>query len=530
MPKTELTVRETGVLKLNLVKFYPGMHFVYALMFAFCIATVSDVFSQSLADVKNSGLDQQPVSNMSQNTILGKKGNYVFALCRAVGALTSSDAQLQRFNLSTSKVDFNKKLKGEIAGKDIYYHNVLLFNQKLLAVGSARMKKDKKKLVVTCAEWIDDNGEKAGAPIAIDEWPEKSAYDCKIIEVKPSDDGTKLLVVQYDYNTKPNYLVRVTVFDADLKKVADVDFGTATPDRSIDEYRIFTSLDKFGNINMLYQYDRVKAEKRYFQDAYAQKVLRYNLAEKQLRSAVIDPGSRKLTSFRYLVNPQGQMVIAGFTSNYQSDNAGGIFTQVFDFKSDRPIATKDILFPASVLSKFKSDQKGDRNQELDNFMLMDIAALPNGNFVLSAQYVITNYYGTNRTGYEYDDILIFCVSPGTGEIRWTQHIPLRNQRYNNRYGCMSALHCLNSDVNLFYNDNKSSFGGGPLKEAGGKDNVSALARIDEKGNLVKQLLFETGTTGAMINPNYFKAADKEVLIHMLDADGSKTGYTIVTLK
>lgn len=502
---------------------------IAALMFAFCFPP-PELLAQPLADVKNSALDKQPVSNISENTILGKRGNSVFALCRAEGALTSSDAQLQAFNLSTSKVGFNKKLKGKLDGKAVYYETVLLFNQKLLAVGSVRMKKDKKKLAVLTAEWLDEGGEHTGAPLVIDEWPEKSAYDCKIKHVKLSDDGTKLLIVQYDYNTKPNHLVRVTVFDTELKKLADVDFGTATPDRSIDEHRIFASLDRFGNINMLYQYDRVKAEKRYFQDAYAQKVLRYNLNDRQLKSAAIDPGARKLTSFRYLVNAKGDMVVTGFTSNYQSDNAGGIFTQVFDFKSGKPVATKDILFPSSLLARFKSSQKGDAKQELDNFMLMDAGMLANGNMVLSAQYVITNYYSANRTMYEYDDILLFCVNPGSGEIAWTHHIPLRNQRYNNRYGCMSALCCRNNDVNLFYNDNKSSLAGGALKEAGGKDNVSVLARIDEKGKLEKQLLFETTSTGFMINPKYFKATDKEVLIHMLDPEGSQTGYTTVTLK
>ncbi|HWA34015.1 MAG TPA: hypothetical protein VG737_07795 [Cyclobacteriaceae bacterium] len=243
----------------------------------------------------------------------------------------------------------------------------------------------------------------------------------------------------------------------------------------------------------------------------------------------------------------GKLVCAGFYSKTGGPGASGIFLNSIDIQTlVHSEATSD-FDPKLVLQgvnarDFAAIQKKadlDNAAELNRFFIDHIIPEPDGGFILLGEqrydYSVGSIYSTNRIPVQtrssyrqnrnlyqpsrfYRGDIIALKIDATGNILWENKIH-KSQDTNNYRSIFSSYLVLNikGRLNLLFNEDRRNIGGFAVhkeKDFGGFQPVVAVVALDEKGQAIRELIYDSVEWPLVTSPAMsMQLSDKEVLLY-----------------
>jgi hypothetical protein len=342
-------------------------------------------------------------------------------------------------------------------------------------------------------------------------------------------DHTKLLVsyrlAPEEKNDKKNYdKIGFYVYDEKMNKLWNNEFTMPYTEQIMDN--IDFSLDSKGNAYMLAKvYDsekRKEVDKETGAAGYHYEVLKFMNGSKKIVNTTINIGEYFIKAASLIENTEHDMVIA-CTYSKKAKNSGtdGVFLALMD-QSGKINKYKNgyYEFPLAELEKFesaRSKRKMERKKDYEapNLSVRNIVVEADGSlFIALEEYYVeaTTTYdsrGNSRTTYTYyyEDILGAKISK-TGNFEWLRKVP-KKQRGANGRGTMSYK--LVSDASGYYFlflDNKRNMeleeDEVPKNHVDGFGGQLVVAKIDNTGNISKEIVFDTREEDVKLFPAEFK--------------------------
>jgi hypothetical protein len=338
-------------------------------------------------------------------------------------------------------------------------------------------------------------------------------------------DRKKLLV---SYRLEPEFRndkknidqIGFQVFDDHLNKIWGREYKMPYTEAVMDNTDF--SVDSKGNAYMLvkvYESDSRK-EKENGRPAYHYEVFKFSKDSKEIAIANISVGDNFIREASLVENSLHEMIIAcTFSKKGKGNGTDGIFLaiesndgQVTNYKNGF------YEFPKAELEKFESarmHRKIEKNDdyELQALKVRDLLVDPDGSIFMSGEeYWVEDRSYYTSTGwhyqiiYHYEDIYGAKIS-ATGQFDWLRKIPKR-QRGSMGRGTMGFK--LINDASGFYFlylDNIHNLNLGedeaPKYHEDGHGGQVMVSKIDYKGNVSKELLFDTREEDIMIYPTEF---------------------------
>ena len=340
------------------------------------------------------------------------------------------------------------------------------------------------------------------------------------------DADRKKLLISYRLepefrNDKKNYdRIGFQIFDEHMKKIWGREYKMPYTEAIMDNESY--SIDASGNAYMLvkvYASDSRK-EKVDGLPAYHYEVFKFTKDNQNIDIATISVGENFIKEADLVENSLHEMIVAcTFSKKANSNGTDGIFLAIQT--SDGKMAKYKngfYEFPKAELEKFESartqrkiEKKDD--YEAQNLKVRDLLVNPDGSIFISCEeywWEDRSYYMNNtwhrQVIYYYGDIYGSKIG-ANGQFEWLRKIPKR-QRGSSGKGTM-GFKLINDSSGFYflYLDNLKNL---YIKEddvpkyhqdgAGGQVMVS---RLDYKGNLSKELLFDTREEDIMIYPTEF---------------------------
>jgi hypothetical protein len=342
------------------------------------------------------------------------------------------------------------------------------------------------------------------------------------------DAQRKKLLVSYrltpeERNDKINYdKIGLYVFDENLNKLWGSEFTMPYTEAVMDNSDF--SVDANGNAYMLAKvYDsdqRREKDKSTGQPAYHYEVLKFTKDSKKIIRATISLGDYFINETSLIENSSNEMVI---TCTYSKKPFGvgtdGIFLAVLD-QSGKVIKYKNgyYEFPLAELEKFESARSKRKMEKKDDYeaphlTVRNLVLEADGSVFLACEEYfvdVNTYYSNGRSyttyTYYYGDIIGAKVNPA-GSMEWLRKIP-KQQKGSRGRGTMSFK--LISDASgyyFLYLDNIKNMELAedevPKYHLDGAGGQVVVSRLDTKGTLSKELVFDTREEDIMIFPSAF---------------------------
>ncbi len=343
------------------------------------------------------------------------------------------------------------------------------------------------------------------------------------------DAEQKKLLVSYRLvpelrNDKKNYdKIGLHVFDENMNKLWGNEFTMPYTEAIMDNSDF--SVDANGNAYLLAKvYDsdsRKERDKSTGAPAYHYEVFKFTKDSKKIAIAKIDLGDYFIREASLIENSLHDMIIACTYSKKSKDNGtDGVFLATLD-QNGKVAKFKNgyYEFPLEELQKFESARDKRRMEKKDdyevpNLKVRNVLIEPDGGvFIACEEYRLTAYTTTNGnngittiyTSY-YDDMLAAKIN-AAGEFEWLRKIP-KLQRGGYGRGTMSFK--LISDASgyyFLYLDNLKNMNLAedevPKYHRDGFGGQVVVSKLDKKGVLTKELLFNTRDEDIMIFPADF---------------------------
>lgn len=327
---------------------------------------------------------------------------------------------------------------------------------------------------------------------------------------------------------KDNESFVVNVFDKQMNQLRTEQYSFPYENRLLDlqEFRV----DEQGNVyalgkrNFNSQRDRVGGLANY-------EYILFNLGnEGEVTETRMDGQGRFLTDMKVQITPDGDIVSAGFYSDFNTNGAGGAYYLRMDGETKAVISSSfkafDIDFMVQNMTERKAERvqrrlrEGRQRNELPHYDIDELIAMPDGSVRMIGEQRLefTTSYGAGdsfiiQTHYHYDDMVVVSISPN-GEIDWAQRIAKRQRTVDDRAAFSSyALMVRDNDLSLYFNDNANNLdynGVGRIAlMAKNANTVVMSAQVGQFGDVKRSGLFRRGEANIRIRP---------VFAHQLDED------------
>jgi hypothetical protein len=343
------------------------------------------------------------------------------------------------------------------------------------------------------------------------------------------DADQKKLLVSYrlfpeERSDKKNYdKIGLQVFDENLNKLWGGEFKMPYTEAMMDNSDF--SVDSRGNAYLLAKvYDsdsRKERDKNTDKAAYHYEVMKFAKDSRKIIIAPISIDDNYIKETTLIENSLHQMIIAcTYSKKSKGNGTDGVFLAALD-QDGKIVKYKNgyYEFPKEELAKFESARSKRRMENKDdyetpNLKVRNVSVEADGSiFIACEEYHLVVTYHTDSRGftnysytYYYEDILGSKIN-AAGQFEWLRKIPKR-QRGSNGRGTMSFK--LISDASgyyFLYLDNLKNLhlteNEVPKYHVDGYGGQVMVSRIDQSGNLSKELLFDTREEDIMIFPADF---------------------------
>jgi len=342
-------------------------------------------------------------------------------------------------------------------------------------------------------------------------------------------DHTKLLIsyrlVPEEKNDKKNYdKIGFYVYDNKMNKLWNNEFTMPYTEQIMDN--IDFSVDSKGNAYMLakvYESEKRKeVDKETGAAGYHYEVLKFSKDSKKIINTTINIGDYFIRSASLIENSLHEMVIAcTYGKKAKGGGTDGVFLSLMDQSGKiNKYRNGFYEFPLAELEKFESARSKKKMEKKDDYEAPDlrvrnIVVESDGSvFIGLEEYrlVITTYTDsrgntTTTYNYYYNDILGAKIG-ASGNFEWLRKIP-KQQRGTNADGTLGYK--LVSDATGYYFlflDNKKNMELAedevPKAHINGFGGQVVVAKIDNAGNVSKELVFDTREEDVMLFPRMFK--------------------------
>ena len=342
-------------------------------------------------------------------------------------------------------------------------------------------------------------------------------------------DHKKLLVsyrlIPEERNDKKNYdKVGLYVFDENMKKIWGSEFTMPYTEAIMDNEDF--SIDSKGNAYMLAKvYDsekRKEVDKETGMAGYHFEVLKFIKDNKKIINTTISIDDNFIKETSIIENSLHEMVIAcTYSKKAKRSGTDGIFLAVMNQEGKiNKFKNGYYEFPLAELEKFESarnKRKMERKKDYEapNLKVRNVTVESDGSVFIACEeyYVVQNTYTDSRGithttyTYYYEDILGAKIN-AAGNFEWLRKIP-KKQRGSAGTGTMSFK--LVSDASGYYFlflDNIKNMELAedevPKYHVDGFGGQVVVVRIDNKGAVSKELLFDTRDEDVMLFPARFK--------------------------
>ncbi|MDH3710007.1 MAG: hypothetical protein OER04_08980 [Cyclobacteriaceae bacterium] len=366
-----------------------------------------------------------------------------------------------------------------------------------------------------------------------------------------SRDSSKLMIF-YDSPNNANMEEKfgITVLDDELNPIWDKEVSLPFKDRlyEINRYKV----DNQGNAYLLgIVYKGQVRVRRQGRPNYEYHLLAYNKGD-TYTEYLLNLDEKFITDMQFDFTPSGDIVCAGFYSEYGTRSIRGTFYLLIDSKTKEVKKEFYQEFEADFLTDFMSERKADKGRELSQYDLNRLEIRRDGGVVLVAEqfyiqetsdYNSLNPYGYpyySRYGlfrypyrrygygypyydsnsdvqYNYNDLMVININPD-GSIQWARRIPKR-QRSKNDGGAYSsyALSVAKGKLFFVFNDNPKNLHkqSSDLKIHNftkGKESVVVLVSVDGKGEVKKEPLFQVRDTNTYTKPKVCEQISRDQMI------------------
>ncbi|MEP7109868.1 MAG: hypothetical protein ABI760_17865 [Ferruginibacter sp.] len=343
------------------------------------------------------------------------------------------------------------------------------------------------------------------------------------------DAEQKKLLVSYrltpeERNDKKNYdKIGLYVFDEHLKKLWGNEFTMPYTEAVMDNSDF--SVDSKGNAYLLAKvYDsdsRKEKDKSTGAPAYHYEVLKFTKDSKKIITATIAIDDFFIRETSLIENSLHEMIIAcTYSKKSKGTGTDGIFLAVLD-PNGKIAKYKNgyYEFPLAELEKFESARSKRRMEKKDdyeapNLKVRNVLIENDGSvFIACEEYYVVVHSYTSSSGYTtysytyfYEDMLGSKIN-ASGKFEWVRKIPKKQKGTNGR-GTMSFK--LISDASgyyFLYLDNLKNMEltdeDVPKYHMDGFGGQVVVSKLDNKGVLSKELLFDTREEEIMIFPADF---------------------------
>ena len=250
-----------------------------------------------------------------------------------------------------------------------------------------------------------------------------------------------------------------------------------------------------------------------------------------------------ITDMQFEITRNGQIICAGFYSEFGTNSVRGTFYLVIDSKTKEVKKEYYQEFDPKFLDDFMSERRAEKGRELSRYNLNQLEIRRDGGVVLIAEqffvkqfrdlnsynnpygnpyyynpryfsywrYPYSRYYNPFydpevEVQYNYNDIMVINIRPD-GTIQWAKKIPKR-QRSKNDGGRNSsyAMSVAKGKMFFVFNDNPKNLHkkSSDLKIHNftkGKESVVVLVTVNGRGEVTKEPLFQVKDTKTITRPN-----------------------------
>ncbi len=352
------------------------------------------------------------------------------------------------------------------------------------------------------------------------------------------DAGHTKLMVSYrlapeEKNDKLNYdKIGIYVYDDNMKKLWNNEFTMPYTERIMDN--IDFSIDGNGNAYMLAKvYDsekRKELDKETGKAGYHYEVLKFTKDNKKILQATIVIEDYFIRVASLIENSNHDMVVAcTYSKKSKGTGTDGVFLAMMDQNGKINKFKKGYYeFQLDELEKYESartKRKMERKKDYEapNLSVRNIVVEEDGSLFIALEeyYVVQSTYtdsrGNSRTTYTYyyEDIIAAKIA-ASGNFEWLRKVP-KKQRGTNGRGTMSFK--LVSDATgyyFMYLDNKKNLeleeDEVPKYHMDGFGGQVMVSKLDNKGELTREIVFDTREEEVMFFPAQFQRINRNQFI------------------
>jgi hypothetical protein len=346
-----------------------------------------------------------------------------------------------------------------------------------------------------------------------------------------SADHKKLLVsyrlIPESRHEKENHdKIGLIVFDENMNKLWSNEFTMPYTQAVMDNYDY--SVDSKGNAYMLVKvYNNEKKrekDKETGKPDYNYEVLKFTKESKDVQHTVISVGDYFVKQASLVESTTHDMIIAStYSKKAKGNNTDGVFLAVLD-QTGKVVKYKNgyYEFPVADLEKFESARTKRKMERKDDYeapdlKVRDIVIQSDGSIFLTCeQYysvLVSSSDGQGHTfyytEYYYEDIIASKIK-ASGEFAWVRKVPKKQMGVTTKtlgftlIADASGYYFLYLDLkkNLDLTEDQSP----KYYTEGGKGDV-IVSKLDNDGNLTKNVLFETKEEDVKIYPKDFERFD-----------------------
>ncbi len=460
--------------------------------------------------------------------MIGHHGNHFYILKRK--KKSSDVVVIEKYNENTlERIDAEEFLLPKVKEEKVGLRDVYIYGGKIIFITTRYDKMEHTSYAYVCSTDFDLSA--LSELKEIDKVEIKNARQSPGFEFILSKDEKKLLV-QHNFpfekynNEKFSYIVYDTVFSVIWQKEIEMPYK----DKIFKVNRHI--LDDSCNVHLLSQISPemekgIDKEKGVPNNSYL--IISYLHKENKIKELDINLSNKWVSSVTFDIAPSGDLVAGGFYSNSQYFSIAGTFYLRID-DSTRTITAQGLkAFEKDFMMEFMPEKKVKKGKELSDFYFDHFVLHEDGSALMVAEqyYMITNYYWDpylytyNYTyQYYYNDLILVSIA-ADGTIEWTKKIPKRQISSNDGgYYSSYAFGSKGKKAAIVFNDNADNMNYYNKEGMGVKTmskpwkSQAVVVRIDEKGNLQYESLFEASKENLTLRPKLYFQNDSTSLILM----------------
>lgn len=498
------------------------------------LANTNVLFAQ---DVKVFWGKENPLGLRRMPALLAKRGDNVLGYKTRNRDITMVKYGYKDLQIKNEYPLIGSASKGaKTIDKDYSFEQfVVLKNKMYVGVSSYNRKTD---LNTFFMQQIDDSGKLQGGLKKTSEISATSRRNRGAFDVYPSNDSTKILIV----NNPPfeKYAAEkfgFKILDEELNEVKNLQVQFPYKDKyfSVSDY----ILSNDGNIYLLSKIELEKKEKQKEEAGYYYEIISISPeGEGKVKEYKIALPQKYITDVSY--NDDGKyLVCSGFYNNIElkgrsRDEINGVFYLRIN-KETQEIESKGIKeLDKDFIAELTSAKKANKGRGIaSTFKLKNFIAKDDGGAVLVAEnaydYIVqvcTTDPKTGATRCRYDhhyvsnNIIAININPD-GSIKWYTNIPKYQHTVNDGGVYISyMLSTAKNKIFIVYNDNPKNLD--PEKVKTIKDirplknptkSVATLVVLSEDGKFEKKMLFSNKENKTVLLPSFYKQVnDTEFIV------------------